>query len=43
MILMPQDFEEAYSGALNADAGGTVSGKRIDESLERILPVKLNM
>mgnify|MGYP000853784494 CR=1 FL=1 len=41
IILMPQDFEEAYKGVLDAVADGTLSVQRIDESLERILRVKL--
>jgi beta-N-acetylhexosaminidase len=43
IILMPQNFEEAYQGVLDAVADGTISEQRINESLERILRVKLNM
>lgn len=43
MILMPQDFKAAYQGMLDAVADGTISEQRINESLERILRVKLNM
>lgn len=43
LILMPQDFEEAYIGVLDAVADGTISEQRINESLKRILWVKLNM
>lgn len=43
LILMTQDFEEAYQGVLDAVADGTISEQRINESLERILRVKLNM
>ncbi|MGE5422807.1 MAG: glycoside hydrolase family 3 protein [Ignavibacteriales bacterium] len=43
MVLMPQNFEEAYQGVLDAIADGTISEQRINESLERILRVKLNM
>lgn len=43
MILMPQNFEEAYQGVLGAVTNGTISEQRINESLERILRVKLNM
>ncbi len=43
LILMPQDFKKAYQGVLDAVADGTISEQRINESLERILRVKLNM
>lgn len=43
LILMPQDFEEAYQSVLDAVADGTISTQRINESLERILRVKLNL
>lgn len=43
LILMPQDFKEAYQGVLDAVADGTISEQRINESLERILRIKLNM
>ncbi|MBQ8827945.1 MAG: glycoside hydrolase family 3 protein [Clostridia bacterium] len=43
MILMPDDFYSAYEGVLDAVRKGTVSESRIDESLERILTVKLEM
>lgn len=43
LILMTQNFEEAYQGVLDAVADGTISEQRINESLERILRVKLNM
>jgi beta-N-acetylhexosaminidase len=43
IILMPQNFEEAYQGVLDAVTDGTISEQRINESLERILRVKLNM
>lgn len=43
MLLTPKDFEVAYQGVLDAIADGTISEQRIDESLERILRVKLSM
>ena len=43
MILMPEDFESAFSGVLNAVESGELTEERIDESLERILRVKLQM
>ena len=41
MVLMPENFEEAYQGVLDAVADGTVSEERIDDSLRRIYRVKL--
>ena len=38
---MPENFEEAYQGVLDAVADGTVSEERIDDSLRRIYRVKL--
>ena len=43
MILMPQDYETAYNGLLQAVQDGTISEERIDESVERIVKVKLQM
>ena len=40
MILMPEDFETAYTGVLDAVNNGTISQDRIDESLRRIYRVK---
>ena len=40
MILMPENFEEAYEGVLAAVADGTLTEERITESLERIYRVK---
>ena len=42
MILMPQNFEEAYQGILEAVHQGTISEERIDASIKRILEVKMN-
>lgn len=40
MILMPEDFETAYNGVLQAVQAGTITEERINESLERIYRVK---
>lgn len=40
MILMPEDFESAYNGVLEAVNNGTLSEERINESLRRIYRVK---
>lgn len=40
MILMPEDFEGAYNGVLEAVRNGTLTEERIDESLRRIFRVK---
>ena len=41
MILMPEDFETAYQGVLDAVNNGTLTEDRINESLVRISRVKL--
>lgn len=41
MLLMPENFEAAYQGVLDAVADGRLSEARIDESVGRILRVKL--
>ncbi len=43
MILMPLDFKSAYAGILTAIQDGTISQERLDESLARILRVKLSL
>ena len=40
MIYMPEDFEAAYMGLLNAVESGEISEARIDESLSRIFRIK---
>lgn len=40
MILMPENFEEAYQGVLDAVADGTISEARINDSLSRIYKIK---
>ena len=39
-MLMPENFEEAYQGLLEAVQNGTISEDRINESLKRIYRVK---
>ena len=41
VIYMPESFEEAYAGVLEAIAAGTITEDRINESLNRIFRVKL--
>ena len=43
MLLMPLDFQSAYKGVLDAVEDGTLTEERIDESVARILEVKLTM
>lgn len=40
MILMPEDFEMAYNGVLQAVRDGIISEERIDDSLRRIYRIK---
>lgn len=40
MILMPDDFEKAYNGVLEAVQNGTISEERINDSLRRIYRIK---
>lgn len=41
MVLMPADLDAAYQGVIDAVAAGELTEERIDESLRRILRVKL--
>ena len=41
MVLMPLDFKGAYQGVLDAVENGTITLERLEESLSRILKVKL--
>lgn len=41
MLLMPQDFKQATQGILKAVKRGEISEERIDESLRRVIKVKL--
>ncbi len=43
MLLMPVDFQSAYEGLLDAVESGEISEERIDESVTRILTVKMQM
>lgn len=43
MLLMPADFPSAYQGILSALQEGTISEERLNESVRRILSVKLSM
>lgn len=43
MLLMPANFSEAYNGVLSAVGDGSISEARLDESVMRILRVKLGM
>ncbi|WP_282924048.1 glycoside hydrolase family 3 protein [Mediterraneibacter massiliensis] len=43
MILMPADFYGAYEGILSAVASGEISEKRLDESVKRIIELKLKL
>ena len=43
IILMPQDFSSAYNGILNAVYEGRISQERINESLSRILSLKIEL
>lgn len=42
IALMPPDYEAAFAGVLNAVETGRLSESRVDESLRRILRVKLS-
>ena len=41
MIMMPEDFLQAYAGVLNAVSEGKISEERINDSLRRIYRIKL--
>lgn len=40
MILMPEDFELAYNGVLEAVQNGTISEERVNDALRRIYRIK---
>ncbi len=40
MLLMPEDFEAAYNGVLDAVKNGVISEERINDSLRRIYRIK---
>ncbi|MCH3942519.1 MAG: glycoside hydrolase family 3 protein [Atopobiaceae bacterium] len=43
MLLMPEDFADAYQGVLDAVASGELAVGRIDESVRRILAAKITI
>lgn len=43
ILLGPENFQAAYDGILQAVADGTISEERIDESVRRILRIKLSI
>ena len=43
MLLMPADFQAAYDGVMAALENGELTEERIDESVRRILEIKLGM
>ena len=43
MLLMPDNFQEAYQGVLDAVVNGTISEDRLNEAVARIIKVKLTM
>jgi len=40
MILMPEDFEKAYTGVLDAVNSGVISEERINDALRRVYRIK---
>lgn len=40
MLLMPEDFEKAYNGVLQAVVDGNISEERVNDSLRRIYRIK---
>lgn len=43
IVLMPEDFQQAYQGVLDAVKDGTLTEQRINESVTRIVTVKVHM
>ncbi len=43
MVLMTNNFEEAYNAVLSEVKQGKISAKRIDESVTRIVRTKMQM
>ena len=43
MILMPEDYRQAYTGVLNAVKSGKITEERIDASVYRIVKLKLQI
>ena len=40
MLLMPEDYEKAYTGVLEAVRSGNIDEERINDSLRRIYRIK---
>ena len=43
LVLVPENFQEAYQGVLDAVKDGTLTEQRINESVTRIVKVKVHM
>ena len=43
LVLMPEDFDAAYEGLIEAVSQGRVTEKRLNQSVRRIIKVKLHM
>lgn len=43
ILLMPENFQESYNGIINAVSNGELTEERINESVRRILKLKLNI
>ena len=43
MLLMPGDFKAAYNGVIEATNCGRISEERLDESLRRIISLKMKI
>ena len=43
LLMMPKNFQEAFQGIQDAVSGGRITEERIEESLRRILHIKLLM
>lgn len=41
MLLMPVSLDEAYNSVINACNNGTISEERLNQSVKRILKVKI--
>ena len=43
MVSMPENFQEAYQGVLSAVGDGRLTEERINESVRRIVNLKLDI
>ena len=43
ILLMPENFQESYAGVLDAVRNGTLTEERINESVKRIVGLKLSI